>query len=182
MSRATEQGALFAINAAAPEENVKACLKYMELLYTDVIFRDTLAYGIEGEHFNYYEGTVIRTKEGAEGYLMDTFVTGPAISATVVSASEELLADPDQWNKVYQGYNSAKQSDTKGFSFNAENYEAEIAAMDALWNSYYYDLVTGTIDPDAKMEELKGLMEDAGLLTVQDEAQKQLDEYLKSME
>ncbi|WP_408072648.1 ABC transporter substrate-binding protein [Butyrivibrio sp. JL13D10] len=182
MSRATEQGALFAINSAAAEENAKACLKYMELLYTDNMFRDILAYGIEGEHFNYYEGTVIRTDKGADGYLMDNFVTGPAISASVVSASKELLADPDQWTKVYRGYDSAKQSDTKGFSFNAESTEAEIAAMDAIWDSYYYDLVTGTIDPDAAMGDLKVLMENAGLLTVCDEAQRQLDEYLKAME
>ena len=182
ISRATEQGALFAINAAAPEENVKACLKYMELLYTDVKFRDLLAYGIEGEHFDYYEGTVIRTKEGADGYLMDNFVTGPSISATVVSASKEVLADPDQWTKVYEGYKTAKQSDTKGFSFNAENSEAEIASMDAIWDSYYNDLVTGTIDPDETMEELKGLMEASGLQSVCEEAQKQLDEYLKTME
>lgn len=61
MSRATQQGALMAINASAPVENVKASLRFMELLYTDTAFRDLLAYGIEGKHFDYYEGTVIRT-------------------------------------------------------------------------------------------------------------------------
>ncbi len=77
MSRATQQGSLIDINAAASEEHAKACLKYMELLYTDREFRDLLAYGIEGEHFRYYEGTVIRIPKDADDYLMDTYVTGP---------------------------------------------------------------------------------------------------------
>lgn len=179
MSRATQQGSLIAINAAADNEKVKACLKYMELLYTDREFRDLLAYGIEGEHFEYCEGTVIRTEDGNENYLMDNFVTGPAISASVVSAGKNLLADPDQWEKVYREYQNAKMSDTRGFSFDYVSTEAENAAISALWDSHYSELVTGTVDPDETIEELSDLMYKAGLQKVIDEAQSQLDEYLK---
>ncbi|MCR5687899.1 MAG: ABC transporter permease subunit [Lachnospiraceae bacterium] len=79
LSRSTEQGSLVAINAAASPEKAEACLKYCELLYTDRKFRDTLVYGIEGKHFNYYKDTVIRTEEGNEHYLQDNFVTGAAL-------------------------------------------------------------------------------------------------------
>jgi hypothetical protein len=182
MSRATQQGSLIAINAAASEENVKACLKYMELLYTDRAFRDLLAYGIEGEHFEYYEDTVIRTDAGSDKYLLDNFVTGPAISASVVSAGKEVLADPDQWKKVYEGYKTAKQSDTNGFSFDGESTEAERAALYAIYETYFSELVTGTADPDATMKEMSELMYTAGLQAVLDEAQRQLDEYLEEME
>lgn len=178
MSRATQQGSLIAINAATSEEKAKACLKYMELLYTDRAFRDLLAYGIEGEHFEYYEDTVIRTEDGNENYLMDNFVTGPAISASVVSAGKNLLADPDQWNKVYEGYKDAKQSDTRGFSFDGESTEAERTAIYAIWTTHYSELVTGTIDPDVAMKEISEQMYAAGLQLVLDEAQRQLDEYL----
>ncbi len=182
MSRATQQGSPIAINAAASEENVKACLKYMELLYTDRAFRDLLAYGIEGEHFEYYEDTVIRTDAGSDKYLLDNFVTGPAISASVVSAGKEVLADPDQWKKVYEGYKTAKQSDTNGFSFDGESTEAERAALYAIYETYFSELVTGTADPDATMKEMSELMYTAGLQAVLDEAQRQLDEYLEEME
>lgn len=181
MSRATQQGSLIAINAAASEEKVIACLKYMELLYTDREFRDTLAYGLEGEHFEYYEGTVLRKDAGSEKYLMDNFVTGPAVSASVVSASKDNLADPDQWEKVYEGYKNARISDTKGFSFDQTNVEAEVAALSALMDDRYYELVTGTADPDATMEELSELMYKTGLQKVIDEAQSQLDEYLEGL-
>lgn len=182
MSRATEQGSLIAVNAAASEEHAEACLRYMELLYTDNEFRDLLAYGIEGQHFNYYEGTVIRTDEGTEDYLLDNFVTGPAVSATVVSASPELLADPDQWTHVYEEYENATQSDTRGFSYNGESTEAIRAALNAIWDGYYYELVTGTADPDETMVEIQELMYEAGLQEVIDDAQSQLDDYLSSLD
>ena len=181
MSRATQQGSLIAVNAAASEEHVKACLRYMELLYTDREFRDLLAYGIEGKHFDYYEGTVIRTQQGSDDYLMDNFVTGPVVSASVVSASKEILADKDQWERVYAGYENAKQADTMGFSFDGESVEAITAALSAVWENYRSELVTGTVDPDETMAEIKKQMEAVGLNEVLGEAQRQLDAYLESM-
>ena len=180
MSRSTQQGSLIAVNAAAPEENVKASLKYMELLYTDRDLRDTLAYGIEGRHFSYYEGTVIRTELGSEEYTLDNFQTGPAVSASVVSANTEVLADPDQWIKVYEGYQHSQMSDTQGFSFDTDTMEAERAVLSALWNNRLAELVTGTIDPDETIAVVRQEMEDAGLKQLQEEAQRQLDEYLKT--
>jgi len=181
MSRSTQQGSLMAINAAAPEQNVEACLKYMELLYTDREFRDTLAYGIEGKHFDYYEDTVIRTEEGNNFYMQDAFVTGPAVSASVVSVDKDNLADPKQWEKVYEGYKNANVSDTNGFSFDPSNVEAEIAALDAIWGSYSAELVTGTADTDELAAEMLEQMEAAGLEKVREEAQRQLDEYLSQL-
>ena len=177
MSRATEQGSMIAINANAPEENVKACLRYMELLYTDREFRDLLAYGIEGEHFNYYEGTVIRTEQGRDEYQLDNFVTGPATSATVMSASKEVLADKDQWEKVYKEYEHAKKSDTNGFIYNGTYTKAMTDALNEVWEKYRSALVTGTVDPDEAMAEIKTQMEDIGLDKLIEEAQKQMDAY-----
>lgn len=177
MSRATQQGALMAINAEAPEESVDACLRYMELLYTDREFRDLLAYGIEGKHFNYYDGTVIRTQEGSDDYRLDNFVTGPAVSASVVSASEEILADKDQWEKVYAEYENAKMSDTNGFIYNGTYTEAMTSALNAVWEEYRAVLETGTVDPDETMAEMKEKMEAIGLDRVLEEAQKQMDAY-----
>lgn len=177
MSRATQQGSMIAVNAKAPEANVKACLRYMELLYTDTAFRDLLAYGIEGEHFNYYGGTVIRTQQGRDEYLLDNFVTGPAISATVVSASKELLADKDQWKKVYAEYEHAQMSDTNGFIYNGAYTRAMTDAMNAVWERNRAALETGTVDPDETMAEMKREMEAIGLGRVLEEAQKQMDAY-----
>lgn len=170
-----------AINANASEETARAALRYMELLYTDTDFRDLLAYGIEGKHFNYYKGTVIRTQEGGDNYRLDNFVTGPAVSASVVSASKEILADKDQWKKVYEEYKHAKMSDTNGFIFNGSYTKAMTDAMDALWESKRAKLETGTSDPDKVMAKLKEEMEAIGLDRVLEEAQKQMDNYQEKL-
>lgn len=181
MSRATMQGANIAINAAADEEHVTAALKYMELLYTDREFRDLLAYGIEGEHFNYYNGTVIRTEKGIDNYFLDYYCTGPAVSASPASTTEDDPADPDMWEKVYKEYEHALISDTNGFSFDSSAVEAECTALNEYVNTYWSELITGTVDPDAKIAEMKEQMNGMGLEKVMNEAQRQLDEYLGSL-
>ena len=112
---------------------------------------------------------------------MDNFVTGPAVSASVVSASEDILADKDQWEKVYKEYENAKQSDTRGFSYDGSKTEAMTAAMNAVWENYYSELVTGTVDPDEAMEEIRKQMEAIGLEEVRADAQEQLDNYLEEL-
>jgi Domain of unknown function (DUF3502). len=181
MSRATMQGSLVAVNAAAKEENAIAALKYMELLYTDTKFRDILGYGLEGEHFNYLEnGTVLRTETGTNNYSMDLYVTGPAVSASILSGSETVLGDPNQWKLVYDGYKEATVSDTQGFAFNGESTADLRTALYAVYQNYMAELVTGTSNPDEAMKKMADEMYAIGLQQVIDEAQGQLDAYLAS--
>ena len=128
------------------------------------------------------------------GFIQDLDATKVAIIQSVASNFDKQASDsiftqkmdflkatnPDEWKKVYEGYETANISDTKGFSFDPVNVEAEIAAMDAVWESYYAELITGTVDPDETMKAMKKQMEDIGIEKVQKEAQSQLDEYLKS--
>lgn len=130
ISKSTEQSAMFAICADAPEENAKAALKYLELLNTDRKFRDILAYGIEGKHFEYLEnGTVLRTDTGRERFTSTLFTTGSVITASVESVSEDFLGDPDQWEKVFAGYKEyGIWSRTNGFVYDQTRKEDIIAA------------------------------------------------------
>ena len=59
--------------------------------------------------------------------------------------------------------------------------EAITAALSAVWESYRSELVTGTVDPDEAMAEIRKQMEAVGLNEVLEEAQRQLDAYLESM-
>ncbi len=179
MSRASMQGALFAINAGASEENARASLKYFQLLYTDTAFRDILAYGIEGEHFNYLSnGTVLRTELGKSNYSFDTYCTGPVVSASVVSASESLLGEPDQWAQVYENYKKASISAIGSFSYDGTDTEDVRTALYAIYQNHFNELVTGTVDPDETFAKIAAEMYAIGLQDVIDDAQSQLDEYL----
>ena len=91
-----------------------------------------------------------------------------------------MLADPDQWARVYEGYRHARISDTQGFSFDTETMEAERATLSAIWGNRLSELVTGTIDPDEAIAQIRQEMEAAGLDRVREEAQRQLDAYLET--
>jgi putative aldouronate transport system substrate-binding protein len=124
---------------------------------------------------------VIRTQKGQDEYLLDNFVTGPATTATVMSASKEILADKDMWKKVYDGYKTAQKSDTNGFIYNGTLTEAMTSALNEVWESYRPKLVTGTVDPDVAMAEIKEQMEAIGVNRLIEEAQKQFDTYLSRL-
>ena len=176
MSTATMRGAMNAISVSVSEEKAIACLKYLELLNTDRTFRDILRFGIEGTHFNYVDvdgvKAVERTEQGTNNWSMDGFVTGSVVNASVTSNA---IYD---WEKIFEGYEKALVSTLGTFSFNKEDVEAECAACSAVMGKYTSELLTGTIDIDAALPQIKAELEKAGIYEIQKEAQRQLDEYL----
>jgi hypothetical protein len=136
LSRTSEQGAIFAICAGCDDDHVRACLKYLELLSTDRKFRDILGYGIEGRHFEYLpNGTVLRLKAGQDRYKTGLYQTGSVVNASVESASRDFLADPDQWEKVFEGYKTdGIYSKTKGFAYDPTPKEDIITAVSAIYD------------------------------------------------
>ena len=168
------------ICAACDDAHVTACLKYLELLNTDRQFRDILAYGIEGKHFEYLDnGTVLRTQTGRDRYQVGLYLTGYVVNASVESVSRDFLSDPDQWVKVYEGYETdGIFSQTKGFSYDVTRKEDIITALTAIYSDYITELRTGTSDPDVVVPEMKKRMEDAGIYEVVEDIQQQLNEWL----
>ena len=167
-----------AINAAATEEKAIACLKYMELLNTDGVFRDILRYGVEGTHFSYVTdeaGNKVarRTEQGSKNWSMDPFVTGNVVLATCPEGSYY------DWEGIYKSYDENALVSTLGmFNFIDDEVEAEMAACAAVMDKYTAELLTGTIDLEAKLPTIKAELESAGIYAVQAEAQRQLDAYL----
>ena len=180
LSRVTEQGAMLAICAACSEERASAALKYIELLNTDRTFRDILAYGIEGKHFDYLDnGTVLRTQAGRERYAPRLYTMGSVVNASVESVSTDFVADPDQWAKVFEGYDAyAIRSRTRGFSYDQTRKPDIIAAVNAIYANYATDLRTGTSDPDTVIPKMRAEMEAAGIRELIDDINGQLEAWL----
>ena len=179
MSAATMRGAMNAINAAAPEEQAAACLKYLELLNVDREFRDILRFGVEGVHFNYVtnaQGKRVaeRTEQGLRNWCMDGFVTGSVRNA---SCSSDSWYD---WDEIYEGYQYARVSTLGAFTFDSSEVEAECAACGAVMAKYDSELLTGTMDIDEMLPVIMEELRMAGIEEVQAEAQRQLDAYLEA--
>ena len=179
LSRTSEQGAMIAICSACDEEHVKACLKYIELLATDRKFRDILGYGIEGEHFEYLEnGTVIRLPAGNDRYYTRLYQTGSVVNASVESVSRTHLADPDQWEKVYKGYETDGIYGRSGdFAYDPTAKQDIITALLAIYSDYAAELRTGTSDPDVVVPKIRQRMESAGIDEVLDDINSKLRDH-----
>ena len=181
LSRQSEQGSMIGISAACSRERAIECLKYIELLSTDRKFRDILAYGIEGKHFNYLEnGTVLTTQAGMDRYTVNLYLTGPVVNASVASISRDILGDPDQWEKVYEGYETEGiYSQTRGFYYDTTRKEQIITALQAIYNDYSAELRTGTSDPDVVIPKMRKRMEAAGFDELLADVQEQIDAWFE---
>ena len=77
-----------------------------------------------------------------------------------------------------QEQNEAATSSTcLGFVFDPEPVQNEIANVNTAWEKYNNDLLTGAIDPETTVPTIIDELNAAGLQTVIDEAQKQLDAF-----
>ena len=103
--------------------------------------------------------------------------TGLPIHRVPFILSTQADGDPDAWNQVKEQNESAVSSTCLGFALDVTNIQNEIANCNTVWDKYKNDLLTGASDPatavPACIEELKA----AGLDTVIEEAQKQVDEF-----
>ena len=184
ISRQSEQGAMFGICAACSRERAVECLKYIELLSTDRRFRDILAYGIEGKHYRYLEnGTVLQTQVGIDRYPAVLYTTGSVVNASVASISEDILADPDQWEKVFDEYDTdGIYSQTHGFAYDTTRKESIVTAVQAIYSDYAAELRTGTSDPDVVIPKMRRRMEAAGFDELLRDVREQLREWMEHFE
>lgn len=180
------RGSLNAISSAleSDPERLELCLKYQELVNTDLEYRDTLRYGIEGKHFNYNEdGTVSKTQAGVDNYSPWAFSQGSyALSSVEASAFEAVPVDPNMWDVVFAGYEDAIVAADYGFSFDPSDFEMEIAQLTVIKEKWFGQIYTGTVDPAESLPAVIAEMEAAGLREVIAGAQEQLDAHLASLE
>lgn len=164
------------------EERFDLALKYQELVNTDLQYRDTLRYGIEGKHFSYNEdGTVTRTQKAIDDYNPWAFSQGSyALSSVVASDFPAVPVDPNMWDVVFEGYENAIVAADYGFSFDPTPVEMQVAQLRVIQQKWYPQIVTGSIDIDEAIVSVLEEMEAAGLRDVIAEAQAQLDAHLAS--
>lgn len=192
------KGALTAFSVTLDEDEAKfrKALEYQEFVNTDREYRDILAYGIPGEHFNYADvknddGTVegravIQTELGKSNYITLHFVQGSLFTRSVQADEKSLdgtFPKPDlhQWDKYNEEVKNAKEKSViGGFMFNTEKFANQLAEILAIREEYGTRLGCGIEDPDVAVPEMLKKMNDAGLQDIIAEAQRQLDEYLAS--
>ncbi len=172
------QGALTAISVAS-KHPVEA-LKLIEFANTNKEYRNMMRYGLEGTHYtNNEDGTITKTEQGVNNYSPWAYTQASySLSAVEASKFPAVPADPNMWNVVWDGYKDAVTSAALGFSFDYTPVQSQVNACKAIKDAYWFEMQTGTSDPDVVFPKIIAELEAAGVRDVIAEAQRQLDEFL----
>lgn len=153
-------------------KNPEAAMKLLNLVYTDKEIFNELLFGLEGVHYNKTGDDSIELVEDS-GYCLGTqaWKLGNQFNAWYMPGQEE-----GTWEATDELNRSSEISPIRGFTFNPENVQAEIAQINAVVAEFKNGQYT-TDDIDQYIADRNAKLEEAGLQTVMDECQRQLDEW-----
>lgn len=168
-------GSCYCVTANSTEEQVKACIDFMGLLYTDSKLADMYTFGIEGEDFTYdANGQVVQNSQKYNHSMWES------ASATIVTPVQ---GEPANKAELYKSFNGgANTSCAAGFRFDKKPVEAEFSACQAVFDEYGFALENGGVavaDIDAKIAEYQAALDEAGYQKVLAEFQSQYDAWKK---
>ena len=166
-------GSCYAVTANSTEEQAKACLRFVGLLYTDSKLADLYTFGIEGEDFTYdANGHVTQTSEKYNHSMWES------ASATIVTPLDN---EPDNKADLYKDFNGgAKTSPAAGFRFDKTPVADKFAACQTVFETYGFPLENGGIAPadvDATIEEYQAALDEAGYQDILTEFQNQYNAW-----
>lgn len=163
--------------ANASKDKMKAA-QFLNWAYTNGEFNDLLNWGIEGLDWVVDEDGNATYPEGITaatcGYHNDFGWIYPN-----QFAGHAWTGNPsDIWDQYKEYNDSMLTSKAYGFQLDTTPIATEIAQLNTVWEQYQKDVCFGILDPDTAIKEMNDAMYAAGLQTVIDEKQKQLDEWL----
>ena len=169
-------GSCYCITANSTEEQAKACIDFMGLLYTDSKLADLYTFGIEGEDFNYDEnGQVVQTDNGKYNHSM-----WESASATIVTPE---AGEPAEKASLYKDFNGgANTSCAAGFRFDKTPVADKYAACQTVFEQYGFALENGGVasgEVDSTIAAYQSALDEAGYQDVIAEFQKQYDAWKK---
>lgn len=155
-------------------EHPEKAMQLWNLMYVDKDLANILVYGVEGTHFNYIDDSkeVVKTVDGS------TYdVLGWAWPNESIAAVREGI-DTDIWDQNRAFMDSAAISPALGFKFDTSMVMNEITACNNVIAKYDTGLRWGELNPDEALSQFNEELYNAGLQTIIDEKQAQLDEFL----
>ena len=172
----TTLGSCFAITANSTEEQAKACIDFLGLLYTDTTVADLYTYGIEGEDYTLdADGKVVANNEK---YSHSAWESTSVVPLTLCAG------EPDDKVQIYQDMNGqAKASCAAGFRFNVAPVEAQYAACTNVFDQYGFVLELGgyaASDVESIITEYNAALDEAGYQDVLAEFSKQYEDWKAS--
>jgi len=163
-------GACWAVPAKSkyPEQ----ALKLIELLDTDTDVQTTLAYGVEGVHYNKVDGKI----QLVEGYA-DHYKTQDYKAGDVRVRGLQVGEADDKGKKFEELNNSAVASPFLGFQPDLSSIVNENAAVYAVVQEYAKLLGNGAADPEVYLPLFRDALKEAGAEMIVSTIQAQYDAF-----
>ena len=172
----TDSAAGSALMVNAKTEKIDAVMKFVELLNTDRTLADLAVYGIEGKHYNLVDGKVELIPDSGYSY------PGAWIVCNVTTPTP-MVGEADDKKKIYDDFNNSLEvSVTNGFRFDSSAVEAEMIALNNVFEEYRTLLNKGVYDPEEYIPKYQEAAKAAGIDKVIAEVQKQWDAFRASQE
>ncbi len=164
-------------NSEKPERTVQI----MNEIYTNPELQNILCNGVEGKHYEYKneEHTLVGYPEGVtganSGYPSYPWAWLNEMITPVWEGSDVTL-----WEETAKFNEEAIASPAKGFSWNNMMVLNEVTACNNVRSKYAKALECGSADPATALPEFLAELEAAGIQTIIDEKQAQLDAWFAS--
>ncbi|NLL73486.1 MAG: ABC transporter substrate-binding protein [Clostridiales bacterium] len=159
----------------------EAALKFLNLTFTDPDIINLIIYGIKDRDYVISEDGYVSYPEGQDassvpytaqlscGTLGNFFLMHP-----MEGTSKESLIWEEEQNQL------AKKSPAMGFTFDSSGVKTEYTAVSNVIQQYLPGLLCGSVDPEVMIPEFQNKLSEAGLDTIIEAKQSQLDEWLKN--
>lgn len=154
-------------------ENKEKAMQLWDLLYTDADLENLLVYGIEGRDYTLSgDGKVVTKVDGSTYDWVSWSWPNPRIA--YITSND----DPDIVDKNVKFDEEARKSPAFGFKFDSTMVQNELTACGNVINKYDAGLRWGVMNPDEALPKFNEELKAAGIDTIIQEKQKQLDAFL----
>lgn len=169
---AATHGSMMAVSSGSkyPEQSVK----FIEMMNTDAKLQNLLSFGVEGVHYNFNDNGQVVYTEKMDDFQATHFTLGTGVVRALTEADE---LDIKEREKAYQ--ESLQHSALLGFTFDPSNVQTEVSNLQNVRDEFVSSLATGSVDPAEYLPKMNEKLQAAGVQTVIDEVQKQINEWIK---
>ncbi len=166
---------LASMNAiSATSKNPARVARFLELVNTDPVLNNLLVFGVEGKHYEKVSDNVIRLIPNSGYCLSDAKWMLANVFIGYCTEDE----DPNVKKELQEFDKEAERSKLMSFVFDTTNVQAEIAACSVVEAQYNKQVSLGALDPEPIVKQYLTELKAAGVDKIQEELQKQVDEYL----
>lgn len=152
----------------------EVAMQLLNLLYNDSYIANLLIYGVEGRHYIKSSDFSVIKKPDSQYCGIDGYTYCNQYTAYVFDGAPKTL-----WEEMMEEDATAPRSTAYGFCFDEEAVKALIMQCDAVYEDYTDLLFSGVVDPTSLRQEVTAAYRAAGIETIIEEKQRQLDLFLE---